>query len=1295
MNARWPSKDEDSSVGYDRIVDRACDRFEARLNSGRTPRIECYLLRSPRKVRTALFRELLLLDIAYRGQRGEQVSPEDYYVRFPRCHRAITRILRKAERLPPAFPRLGILTQWAAETLAKQTTKRKGESGEPVNKVQLRGTEGCERASTAGCDSTPFRLTSVPMPEGGESHPQAGLCPERRAFGDYEILQSIGRGGMGVVYLARQTSADRIVALKIIRRDRYDNLSFEKRQEWLERFRREAKAAARVQNDSVVTIYDVGEVDGEHFYSMRYVEGRSLADRLQEGPLDAHRAAAYLERMARATQAVHTAGIVHRDINPRNILIDADGRPYLSDFGLAKWANGKDAVTTDLEMCIGTPSYMAPEQVQAAGRASWQSDIYSLGASLYEMLTGRPPFHAADSLETMRQVIMEEPVPPRSANPAIDRDLELICLKCLQKEASGRYTSAGQLADELRNFLDGKPLLHTRPVSPLTSLFKWCRRNPALALSIFGVASLLVAVGMLGVLYGVNRARAESNLAEAKRQTQRQACEWALDFGLNLCERGDGDAGVMWLTRALEASVDSSEEFQWGVRANLAGWRSVLPSLCGFIEQGGNIRAVTFGANDPMAVTIDDDGTVKLWDVQAGKLLPQPWQNQRKASAAIFSGDGQIVLMAGTERVAWKHVRSDKSLSWPHGHKDTIYALAVSSDGTRLVTASLDKTARIWNTRTGELIGEPLKHQGPIVAVAISPNGATVLTGSTDSTARLWNSSTGHPIGPSLHHEGTVMAVAYSPDSTMAVTGSKDNAARIWSTESCELLVPPLMHDGAVGAVAVSPDGKLVLTGSSDKTTRLWRTANGKSLSAPLAQQGEASAVGFLGDGTRFLGASADGIVRIWQTDSLLPDCAPLRHTHKVIKHALSSDGKRVLTGSADGKIRLWELPSSLPLCATLPHKDALYAVCFSPDGTRILTASFDGSAKIWDAASYEPLVELRHGAEIVCAAFSPDGKTAVTGSADNTAQLWDASTGQSRGPPLRHGGRIHAAAFSPDGARLVTASRDHTATIWNTQTGSALGSPLRHGGQVLSVAYSHDGKKVITGSADGKAQLFDVSTGESLCEPLYHGGFVMAVAFGPDGNTVATVGTDATAQLWNGQRGTPLGRRLQHHGPVSALAYSPDGRLVATASSDKTTRIWVAATGEALCPPLQHNGAVYAVAFSPNGRLVATASADGNARLWDPWTGKPIGPRFTHRYAVHRLAFSPDGSRLLTGSDHMARLWRVPRPIEGDSERISLWVQALEGLEILPSGELSEADAAQWRNRQVRLAQIGGPPMP
>ncbi len=492
-------------------------------------------------------------------------------------------------------------------------------------------------------------------------------------------------------------------------------------------------------------------------------------------------------------------------------------------------------------------------------------------------------------------------------------------------------------------------------------------------------------------------------------------------------------------------------------------------------------------------------------------------------------------------------------------HHAAVSSAAFSPDGTRVVTASADGAARVWDAATGKLLATASEHAGGVLGAVFSPDGGRFVTASLDHTARVWNAATGKPLTPPLQHQGPVWKAAFSPDGTRVVTASDDRTARIWDAATGRSLAAPLQHRDVVWSAAFSPDGMRVVTASWDRTARIWDAATG----SPLA--------------------------------------APLEHQDWVWSAAFSPDGTRIVTASWDRTARIWDAATGKPLATPLRHQAIVRSAAFSPDGTRVVTASSDKTARVWDAATGKLLAApLAHPGSVRSAVFSPNGIHVVTASYDKTARVWDAATGKPIGTPLQHQGAVNSAAFSPDGTRIATASLDHTARVWDVATGTLLATQLRHQGGVHRAAFSPDGTRVVTASLDHTARVWDAATGKLLAPPLEHRGWVRSAELNPDGTRVVTASADHTARIWDTATGRPLTAPLRHDAGVNRAAFSPDGTRVVTASDDHTARIWAAATGKPLAAPLDHRGSVWSAAFNPDGTRVVTASDDHTARIWD-----------------------------------------------------------------------------------------------
>jgi WD40 repeat protein/serine/threonine protein kinase len=1102
------------------------------------------------------------------------------------------------------------------------------------------------------------------------------------SLGRFQLRSELGRGSYGIVYLAYDPLLDREVALKVPRAE----VAFTP--ELRERFHREVRAAAGLDHPHLVPVYEAGEAGPVCFLVSAYCPGITLADWLRQRrePVSFADAAGLVALLAEAVQHAHERGVVHRDLKPANILLRgkseirnpksetnpkseipktetpsaprlgvkdsdfefvsdfgfriSDFDPKITDFGLAKLLRDDEpGYQTRSGAIVGTVSYMAPEQ--AAGKVRQvgpAADLYALGAILYELVTGRPPFVGDSELDTLQQVQRDEPVPPSRLRPKTPRDLETIGLKCLQKEPSRRYASAAALAEDLRRYLAGRPI-QARPVGALERAARWCRRNPAWCVVIGLAASVLVAATALVIGFGIYQAgvsRSLADLAEDLRQRQeqverqqvlaeRRSAVLFLTEGLHLCEQGKLGPGLLHLaesiaTAARLAPADGGD-IERAARANLAAWQAEnLPlhalfqprhslGWCGFCPDGKTILTYT-------------RGIVEAWDTATGRGLGPP------------------LMEVG------------------YTQPDHIWAGAFSPDGRLFLTGDLDGTVQGWDVATGKPVGPVVRLPWHVGCVAFSPNGQVFLSGGYDNTVRQWDVRTGASRGPALSHPSPIEVAIFSPDGRSILTACEDANARLWDAAAGTLL-HLLPHQGQVRAVAFSPDGHLVLTGGVDDTAQVWDAATGERRGPPLRHSGAVYAVAFRPDGRTLVTGTSDMTARLWEAATGKPLGKPLLHPVPVANVAFSPDGRLVLTGGGgDPRVHLWQVTAPSGPARILRHESAVRAVALSRDGRTACTGSHDGTVRLWDTATGKPVGPLlQHPERVLGVALSPDGRTVLTGSADRTAQLWDAATGERLGLPLEHPRNVHDVLFSPDGQTLLTAGADGLVRLWEagrdgrSPSGRLRGPPLDHGSPVEGVAFSPDGQTILTGANDGMARLWDVATGKPLDPPF------------------------------------------RHPARVRAVAYSPDGQLILTGSSDKMARLWQVATRRLTGPPLPHEGTVTFVAFSPDGRTLLVGSNDRTARLWDAATANPIGPPLVHDDWVNAVAFARDGRAVLTGSsDNSARLWPMPAPVPGEPERIRLWVQVRTGMELDEAGVVHYLDAPTWHERRRRLLEQGGP---
>jgi WD40 repeat protein/serine/threonine protein kinase len=1076
----------------------------------------------------------------------------------------------------------------------------------------LRG--GADTASRAKADTETLRVPDHPP-----------LDHSLSSLGNYQLLSVIARGGMGVVFRARQKSPDRQVAIKMIHAARLASASD------IQRFRNESETVASLDHPNIVPIYEVAESRAQEtgspvlYFSMKLMEGGSLAAAVVSGKLAAtsreeqRRAAELLATISRAVHYAHQRGVLHRDLKPANILFDGNGRPHVGDFGLAKRV-GVDPSLTESGAIIGTPSYMAPElaspalHASRAATATIATDVYGLGAILYFTVTGKGPFEGTSILETLDGVLRQEPAPPSRLRPILDRDLETICLKCLQKEPGKRYASAEDLASDLDRWRRSEPIL-ARPVSQTERAWRWCRRNPSLAITGTAAVTALLLGVIASTVFAVRAFQASERAEERTRLAEARLAQNYLERGLSICSRdGDPGRGLHWMALALENCPENEAHLEFVIRMNLSAWGSQVPKLEAVLTKAGTMRAAALSPDGHFFITCQDKAA-QLWDVSARQPIGPPLQHHGIVRSVTFSPDSKMVL-----------------------------------------TGSEDHTARLWEVLTGRPIDPPFEHHTPVLVVAFSPDGHTILTGGADRTAQVWNiDSRSHPIPP-WFQESQVSAASFSPDGKTVFIACQDHSAcllEIASGKALEPHLPPL--GGWITAVAFSSEGKMILAGADDHQAHILDAATLKPLVSPLRHEGALLSVGWSPNGRVALTGSSDFTARLWESATGRP-LARLPHLGGANYAAFTPDGQTIWTAGGDPngnlcEIRVWQYrtPTAAPYSSS--EKGLLKGVAFSPDGKLYVTGSEDRFGRVWDTASKTAVTPpLQHSNLVDSVALHPSGKMVLTASKDKTVRLWDAASGQAIGQPMKHGDRIRSAVFSPDGNTILTACDDQKARFWSTATQQEIAPPLEFPHEVISVAFSPDGTKFATSRAhDYLTQIWDRECLKEIGSPIrHHKGWIWSMAFSPDGKKLVTGSLDYKTQQWEAATGRAIGEPLQHFSEVKGVSYSPDGRIILTGCQDGTAWLWDATTGKQLGPALHHPGPVSCVAFHPDGRSFATGS-----------------------------------------SDNAVRFWPLPCPMAGSAKRIRLWAQVITGMEMDDQGNFQVLNGAEWETRRQWFQEL------
>ena len=1188
------------------------------------------------------------------------------------------------------------------------------------------GTDGIGEAYPA---ETLVGSASATSNEGGDV---AGESTQSRQFGDYELLGEIARGGMGVVFKARQIKANRVVALKMILSG---NLAS---QDDVQRFYVEAEAAANLEHPNIVPVYDVGEQDGQHYFSMGLVEGQSLAVRVREGPLEPREAAELIKAVGQGVAYAHGRGTVHRDLKPANVLIDAAGQPKITDFGLAKNRNDDSGLTATGQI-LGTPSFMPPEQAKG-DEAGPLADVYSLGATLYHLLTGRPPFLAARVMDTLEQVVRQQPVPPAQINPVIDKDLETICLKCLEKEQAKRYDSADELVADLTRWLNGEPIA-ARPVGRTERMWRWCKRNPvgaalALVLLLLAIGGPIVAVVQVR-LAGLNAVLAiEKGKLATEATKKRKAAERSARSANALRLAAQSTAlrdrfpirAALLAMEAVKATAEHGERVVPRAREAIFETDVALSGVP-LIGHEDSISTVAISPNSRWVVTgSSGDKTARLWDLHA---------DDPGATAIVLDGhEDSVERLDLSPDSRWLVTRShwnrDNILAfgetwlWDLNHSDPAASglilrqreegginhpaiMAISADSRWLATGGIrngapaqlrDLRARDPDQSVIVLPG----HRGGVSCLAISPDSRWLVTGGVDKTARVWDLSAEDPADSIVvlgGHDDELSRVAISADSRWVVTESKDENVRLWENDQSGR--GTVIRDGKQqttdsanpyprrGHWRISPNSHWLAIRSGDvKTVRILDLRVEHPTEMAIALEGDQNPVRYLEispDSKWLVTATSDTIVR-WDlnvngaarnakvlfrrpSDTILAsnDLTSLR---------ISADSRWLGTSAIDFVVRLWDLTADDPAASTKAFPQELPVerdgLSFSPD-SRWLHTNFGlfGTARLWDLQSKNGLPSLTHvlrghDNSVMSVAISTDSRWLVTGGFDKTARLWDLRGSSTL---FQTSGFLRSVAFSGDGRQFITFG--NTAQVWDptADTPNTHITEIRgHQNEMTRFAASADTHWFVTAArGDPTPMLWDMEADDPSAAPI------------------ALRGHDATGMDF---------RRMA----VSSVAVSEDSRWLVTGSADRTARVWdlTADVPTASAIVLRgHEDGVNCVAISADNHWLVTGSEDKTARVWDLTADVPTASAIVlrgHEDGVNCVAISADNHWLVTGSeDKTVRVWDLTVDDPGrtnvvltDREQVRQIALSRDGRWVSSGSSLWDLSAAEPAKSAVAL---------
>jgi WD40 repeat protein/tRNA A-37 threonylcarbamoyl transferase component Bud32 len=1175
-------------------------------------------------------------------------------------------------------------------------------------------------------------LTQVDPDVQATRNPSTGSAPaSARRF---RILRPHARGGLGTVSVAFDEELRREVALKEIQSEQADHLDRRAR------FLLEAEITGGLEHPGIVPVYGLGTyADGRPYYAMRFIRGDSLHEAIRrfhrDGPRDpGERRLALRQLLGRfvdvcdAIAYAHSRGILHRDLKPGNIMLGKYGETLVVDWGLAKMIAGQQPAveepplqptsvsevgSTRMGEVVGTPAFMPPEQ--AAGRLDLlgpASDVYSLGATLHTLLTGRAPFEEGDARAMLARVERGEFAPPRQVQPEVDPALEAISLKAMALRPEDRYPTPRALVDDIEHWLADEPV-GARRENWSRRLARWGRRHRAWVQA-GAVGVFLLAVGGVAASLLINEQRhkavelsqsldrekgeTEKALADTRRlagelteegkrtrtaleESERRSARLALDRGIRVSSDRNVAEGMLWLARGLQHALAARDaDLERVLRLNLANWRRLVMPLRQTVASTHPIRDLVVSPDSRRFATASHNGDVLLWESATGQVIGQcQLPKNVKAGAILFAPDSRtLVVGADDQSVTWWQVDSGKSAAAPLMVEGKVRALSFSRNGEMLLVAA-GKAARLWDVRTRMPLGPPLVHEEELIVAVLTPDGKSAVTAGRDTSAHIWDPRTGKET--ILKHDNPISQVLLSADGVWAVTienldlrlrgGRSSGTAHVWETATGQRVGQKMVHPNVITCATLSPDGQRLLTGCADRVARMWDVAGGTLIGLPMPHFDLVRCVAFAPGGN--LIATGTGVLmlgqtQVWDTETGLPLGSPLAQANQVRQAEFTPDGKRLITtglkglGEA-GDLRIWEVPPGMrpEKMVRLEGKHGMDWI--APRGTSVLTTPFPFGAGALLGQHRSPLLDTATGKQkgdpvvhksvIHSADFSVDDRLLATSLFTGVVELRDTTTMKTMAS-FPSGSTLPQVALLPGGRVVVGVSKK--LRIWDPKANTvSLPQPLPD--EVIKLDIAADGRRCLVGCFDGKVYLRDLVKGETLGKPFDPGGIPSLVRISPDGRVALTGGSQGPAILWDLVTGNPIGPAM---------------------------------------PPRVRHATAWNGAISIDGVLAATEGNDGVVHIWDTRTALPIGPPLRHPQLVNALTFGGQPRELVTTDvQRQARFWELREPVAGSFQDVMLWVEVLTGLELDQKDTIRSLDDASCAERRWRLQNSKGRHVP
>ncbi len=1122
-------------------------------------------------------------------------------------------------------------------------------------------------------------LAATLQASAGSTGPAAGgvgAIGRGEAIGRYMVIAKVGAGGMGVVFAAYDPELDRKVALKLLRFDAAD-LSHSH-----ERLQREAQALAKLDHPNVVAVYDVGIHAGQLFVAMEFIEGQTLGawlasaepssssgsvrssssssgrGGLERGPRPALRpwreVVEVFAAAGRGLAAAHEAGMVHRDFKPDNVMLGADGRVRVMDFGLARAeqresqgpAEGSaqrgtlDSMTRTGAM-MGTPGYMSLEQFEGR-KVDARSDQFSFCVALYEALYGERPF-AADSVAALVFALSVGDIrePPRKTK--VPSWVRAVVVRGLAKEPAERHESMRALLDALAD----------DPVARRRRRGAWTGLAAGLVAGAWALSRMSGEVAERDAVIEEQASELEQTNAALKRELAAQTRLLSIQRGIRASSLIPEVREREALSLAVAAVGAYADDWERAPLEAIVGLEQVLAHDVQVVineqltRHSDYVSQVVYSPDGSQVASASFDGTARLWDPASGQTLAELEGHEGPIYNLRFRPDGSSLATAGADGTARLWALDGTPLARLEGHTDEIIELAYSPDGSRLATASADGTARIWDADSGAPVAVLAGHSKPIRRLAYAPDGETLATASYDGSARVWDASSGAPRLRLGERDADLRALAYAPDGSRLASAGTDGVVDVWDAASGELVARFEGHTRPVSSLEFSPDGGHLLTGSFDGTAAIFAAESGERLASLAGQHYHGMAFASYGpDGARIVTGSFEGTAAMWDAASHEPRARFVGHKGDVWAIAWAPDGKHMVTGSADGTARVWDFGEQV-VAQEGPERD-VFRFAHAPDGSGLATVDQAGRLRVWDADSGALLATLAtlDLTGIVEIYYSRDGRRLIA-QAGNRARIWDAQT-HARVAEY-DGYLVHA----PD-SRTLAVYVDGQVFVHDADSGARLSAV---DGLVGTVRWSFapDGGRLLVARG---AEVWAWTRGADRFEPAFRAARDQSVrmfSHAPDGRELAVLLDDNTLEFWDSAR-DQWRRSLEIDAAVVEIGYSPKGTYFFVACKLIGVRVWRASSAELVAHYQNddHDAEVRTVVFDPDERRLATLEGR-RVSLRDPKTGEVSTTLEGHELPVMRVAFSFDGARVTTYSKDSLRVWDAETGELLTRERIGL----------------------------------------